>query len=368
MVITRGDVFGGAQAHVYELARGLRERGHVVAVFIGGQGVFVDQLREAGVPVWIVRSLIRAVEPRADLRALFELRTALRAFAPDLVSTHTTKAGWVGRLVARAMSVPVVVTAHGWLLTPGRLGARQRVAWLAERSLAPLAEAIITVSHYDHGIAREHGVAPARKLRVVHNALPDVGPERRAHPEASPPRIIAVARLEAPKDPLTLVRALERLRERPWTCELVGDGSMRGAVEAAVSRAGLSERFSLVGERDDVPARLAGAQIFVLPTRREGFPISILEGMRAGLPVVASRVGGIAEAVSDGHTGALVPAGAPAALTDALAPLVANPSLRASWGAAGRQRFLQEFSFTPHVRRVWAIYDEAIRRGPSRVF
>ena len=360
LVITRGDVLGGAQAHVYALAQGLRAAGHVVAVFIGGEGVFVEQLRAAGIPVWLVPSLVRELDPRADLRVLRELRTALRAFNPDLISTHTTKAGWVGRVVARSMSVPAVVTAHGWLLTPGRLGPRQKVAWLAERSLAPLAQRIIAVSHYDQGIAREHRVVPESKLRVVHNALPDVDESLRAKPDASPPRIITVARLESPKDPLTLVAALASLHEVPWTCELVGDGSMRPDVEAAIARAGLGDRITLVGERDDVPARLAAAQVFVLPTRREGFPISILEAMRAGLPVVASNVGGIAEAVMGGETGALVPAGGPGALADALRPLLADPRLRAAQGAAGRHRFEQEFSFAPHVRRIWAVYTEAM--------
>ena len=361
LVITRGDVFGGAQAHVYALARGLRASGHEVAVFVGGEGVFVEQLRGAGVPVWLVRSLKRELDPRADLRVLRELRTALRAFNPDLVSTHSTKAGWVGRVVARSIKVPVVVTAHGWLLTPGRLGPQQKIAWLAERGLAPLAEAVIAVSHYDHDVAREHDVVPESKLRVVHNALPEVDEALRATPAKLAPRIISVARFETPKDPLTLVAALARLPEtQPWTCELVGDGSMRPQIEAAIARAGLGGRVTLLGERDDVPARLAAAQIFVLPTRREGFPISVLEAMRAGLPVVASNVGGIAEAVVHGETGSLVPPGCPEALAEALGPLVSDPALRAAEGAAGRRRFEAEFSFAPHVRRIWAVYSEAM--------
>lgn len=361
LVITRGDVLGGAQAHVYELAKGLRDAGHVVAVFVGGDGVFVQQLREAGVPVWLVRSLVREVDPRADLRVLAELRTALRAFAPDLISTHTTKAGWVGRVLGRTLGVPVVVTAHGWLMTPGRLEPWQRAAWLAERSLAPLARTVIAVSHYDHAIAREHRVVPLDKLRVVHNALPDVGPELRAQPSTAPPRIVSVARFEQPKDPLTLIAALARLRDAAWTCELIGDGSMRPQVEAALAEAGLAERVSLLGERDDVTARLAAGQVFVLPTLREGFPISILEGMRAGLPVVASEVGGIAEAVVDGETGALVPPGDPAALAAALEPLLVDADRRRAQGEAGRRRYEQEFSFEPHVRRIWAVYADAMR-------
>lgn len=362
LVITRGDVLGGAQAHVYELARGLRAAGHAVAVFVGGDGVFVEQLRDAGVPVWVVRSLVREVDPRADLRVLLELRTALRAFAPDLISTHTTKAGWVGRVVGRSMGTPVVVTAHGWLMTPGRLEPWQRAAWVAERGLAPLARTVIAVSHYDHAIACEHRVVPLDKLRVVHNALPDVDEGLRVQPREGAPRIICVARFEQPKDPVTLIEALALLGEQhPWSCELVGDGSMRAEVEAAIANAGLSERVHLLGERDDVPALLAAADVFVLPTLREGFPISILEAMRAGLPVVASEVGGIAESVVDGKTGALVPPGQARALAEALRPLVVDPSIRRAQGEAGRLRYEQEFSFEPHMRRIWAVYADAMR-------
>lgn len=364
MVITRGDVVGGAQAHVFELCVALRAAGHVVAVFTGGEGVLVEQLRAAEVPVWPLRYLVRELDPRADLRVLWELRAALRAFAPDLISTHCTKAGWVGRVVARAMKLPVVVTAHGWLMTPGALGPFERAAWVAERSLAPLADIVIAVSHYDRGIACEHRVVRPDKLRVVHNALPDVRSELQARPGDSPPRIISVCRFDIPKDPLTLIGALARLpRERPWTCEVVGDGPMRPEVETAIKAAGLEERVALLGTRDDVPARLAQAQIFVLPTRREGFPISILEAMRAGLPVVASDVGGIGEAVLGNTTGALVPARDPEALAEALRPLVLDPALRTRQGEAGRRRFVEEFAFPKHLRRIWAVYAEAIDMG-----
>ncbi len=361
MFITRGDVVGGAQAHVFELSVALRAAGHQVAVFAGGEGVLLEQLRAANVPVWLLRNCVRELDPRADLRVLGELHAALRAFAPDLISTHCTKAGWVGRLVGRFMRVPVVVTAHGWLMTPGALDAFERTAWVAERSLAPLADLVITVSRYDRGIACEHRVVRPEKLRVVHNALPDVDEELHARPGGTPPRIIAVFRFDVPKDPLTLIGALTRLpKDRPWTCDVVGDGPMRAQVEGAIAAAGLEDRVTLLGTRGDVPARLAGAQLFVLPTLREGFPISILEAMRAGLPVVASDVGGIGEAVLHGSTGALVPARDPRALAEALGPLILDPELRARQGEAGRRRFVEEFAFPTHLRRIWAVYAEAI--------
>src|SRR5690606_10023317 len=127
--------------------------------------------------------------------------------------------------------------------------------------------------------------------------------------------------LEPPKDPLTAIAALARLRELDWRCEFIGDGPLRPEVEAALRGSGIEDRVELLGARDDVPERLAAAQLFLLSSRREGFPVSVLEAMRAGLPVVASDVGGIGEALTPG-CGSLVEPGSAAVLADALAPLI----------------------------------------------
>ncbi|MFV8751677.1 glycosyltransferase family 4 protein [Nannocystaceae bacterium ST9] len=360
-VITRSDVIGGAQLHVFELAKALHALGHQVTVMTG-EGPFVDKLRAVGVPVWPVPELIRAIDPITDARAIAKLYTALLAFNPDLISTHSTKAGWLARAVGKTLGVPVLVTAHGWLLEQGRLAAWQRVAKLAEQTTAPLADVILCVSNYDRELALRHRIAPAAKLRVVHNALPEADAPQ-ADPGRSPPKLVMVARFEEPKDPLTAIAALARLRALEWTCELIGDGPMRPQVERAIAEQGLADRIVLAGTRDDVPQRLAEAQVFMLITRREGFPISILEAMRAGLPVVASAVGGIAEAVVEGETGALVEAGDPAALAGALEPLLRDAGLRTKLGQAGRRRFVAEFEFATHLRRIWAIYAELCERA-----
>ncbi len=358
-MVTRSDAVGGAQICVLELARALQEAGQIVRVFVGGEGPYVPRLREAGVPVTPIPAMIRDLDPRAELRATAQLYAALRRFGPALISTHSSKAGILGRLLGLGLRVPVIVTAHGWLLTPGKLSARQQLIRLAETATAPLARKLIAVSEHDRRIALEHRVMPARKVAVVHNALPDVDASLLADPGKAPPRIIMVARLEAPKDPLTAADALARLRELDWSCELIGDGPLRGELELALRRASIDDRVDLVGARDDVPERLAGAQIFMLATRREGFPLSVLEAMRAGLPVVASEVGGIGEAVTR-ECGALVEPGSAVALADALAPLIRDPERREQQGAAGRARFLAEFQFDVHVRRAWAVYAAAI--------
>jgi glycosyltransferase involved in cell wall biosynthesis len=177
---------------------------------------------------------------------------------------------------------------------------------------------------------------------VIPNAV-DVDAAPRARLEGDPPRIVTVGRLAAPKDALTLVRALAALGPLPFRAVLVGDGPDRAEVEAAVRSLGLADRVELAGSRADVPDLLAAADLFVLSSRSEGAPFSILEAMAAGLPVVASEVGGVAELVAHGETGLLVPAGDPAPLADALRTLLVDPGLRSRLGAAGRARARERF-------------------------
>ncbi|PRQ03467.1 diphospho-undecaprenol 4-alpha-N-acetylgalactosaminyltransferase [Enhygromyxa salina] len=367
-VITRSDAVGGAQVVVELLARGMLEAGHTVRVFVGGEGPFLDRLDRAGVPYEPLQHLVRAIDPTRDLRALFELRQALGRFDPDVVSAHSTKAGWFGRLAGRSLGVATVYTVHGWVFG-WQPGPRMMIARALETLTAPLADAIIAVSAADLQRGVDLRVAPARKFHLVHNAIPDLPEALRADPSRSPARIIAVSRLQAPKDPLTLIEGLGRLETRApklsWELELIGDGPLDSRVREAVARHRLGDRVSLLGSRDDVPERLAKGQIFVLSSTHEGFPISTLEAMRAGLPVVASHVGGVAEAVVSGETGALIPASNPDALADALEPLIVDAELRGRQGAAGRAAYERAFTFETQLRRSWAVYERAIRARES---
>lgn len=359
-VITRSDAIGGAQIHVRDLAGALCERGHEVRVWVGGRGPFVEALRERGVQVEPLRHLVAPIEPRTDLRGLRELRRRLAAFSPDLLTLHSSKAGVLGRLAAVGLGIPVVYTAHGWPFVEGVPCRAAAVYRQVERRLAPLATRIIAVSDHDRRLAERARVGrPGRVLRV-HNGVRDVGPTLRARPERGPARLLVVARLDVPKDPFTLLRALDGLRDRAWTLEWVGDGPRREPAERLARSLGLQERCRFVGARDDVAERLAEASALVLPTGREGLPLCVLEAMRAGLPVVASAVGGIPEAVADGRTGRLVPPGEPAALSRALAEVLDDPAARRRMGEAGRARYEAAFSFERQLEATLDVYREAL--------
>ncbi len=365
-VITRSDAVGGAQLHVQLLARALIEAGHRAHVFVGEDGPWCRMLEADGVPFTSLRYLRRAIRPGVDALGLLEMTRVLRAYAPDLVSAHATKAGWLSRVAARRLGIPSVFTVHGWPLSPGRLAPARVVIRLAEQACAWGSGAMIFVSGYDRRVAEEHGIGLPHQRVVVHNALPDIPRALRCTPTEGRPQLLMVARLERPKDPLLAIDALAQLRELPWHFTLVGDGPLRAQVQARVSEHGLADRVTLAGSVSDVPQRLARSHVFLLASRREGLPLCVLEAMRAQLPVVSTDAGGVREAVAHGETGLVVPRDDVAALAEALRSLIVDPLLRARMGAAGRRRYASEFTFAVHLRRIWAVYRRAMRESPVR--
>lgn len=358
-VITRADSVGGASIHVRDLARAMREAGQEARVFLGGRGPVTDQLSAAGVPFVSLPSLGRAIHPWRDFAAYFELRRALAEWRPDLVSTHTAKAGWLGRAAAHSLRIPAIHTPHGLPIGDRLSRAQGRVYTIAERIAAPWARAIICVSEAERNLALGKRIAPADKLHVIHNGVRDNG--LRASPEKRPVRIISVARLEAPKDHLTLLAALRLVSEYDWEMLLVGDGPLE-----SVLRTQAPPGVKFAGAVADPAPLLADSQMFILSSRSEGFPRSILEAMRAGLPVIASDVGGVRESVADNVSGFVVPPASPAALGEKMAILLKSQDIRQLQGAAGHRIYWERFRFETMLSRTLGLYNEVVS-GPSQI-
>jgi glycosyltransferase involved in cell wall biosynthesis len=359
-VITRADSVGGATIHVLEMARWMLSQGHDAAVFAGGAGPVIERLAGAGVPCRPLRFLRRAVHPVLDVRACFELIEALREFQPDLVSTHTAKAGWIGRAACARLGLPAIYTPHG-LPVGDRMSPRGAPFYrVAERLAAPWGHAIVCVCQSERRLALAHRIAPPERLHVVHNGVRDVPQALHASPALSPPRIVSVARFEPPKDQATLLNALARLGDLDWNLDLVGDGPAEAANRALATRLGVAGRVHFLGYQPDVAAILARAQIFALSSRSEAFPRSVLEAMRAGLPVVATAAGGVAEAVENGINGALVPLGDAPALAEALRRLILDPAARQLQGAAARARYQLQFRLEYMIEKTAALYESVL--------
>jgi glycosyltransferase involved in cell wall biosynthesis len=366
MVITRGDEAGGAQIHLRELCRGLVHAGNDVYVVAGSGGMLTDELDAMDVPYRICPPLLREIHPLRDIRAVAELRQIIREVRPDLVCAHSTKAGIVGRLAAKLSGVPAVFTAHGWTFIDAVPQPQRTIYRLLERAAAPLASRVICVSEHDRAIGIAAGI-PARRLVTIHNGMPDIAVEPPARPNpGAPVRIVMVARFATPKDHRTVIEAMSGVPGA--VLDLVGDGPDLPSVRSLVSDLGMDDRVTFLGNRNDVPTILKGSDIFVLSSDREGFPLSTLEAMRAGLPVVVSDVGGAPEAVVPGTTGFLVAARDVAGFRDALNALVREPERRETMGRAGRAKYLSDFTFATMLAKTRAVYDAVLaeHRRPVR--
>jgi glycosyltransferase involved in cell wall biosynthesis len=359
-LVTRADRIGGVQVHVRDLAAAARAQGHSPTVITSGTGPFVDQLQAQEIPTISLRNLRVAINPIRDLRALREIRVVLRDLRPELLAVHSAKAGILGRIAGRSLNIPVILTAHGWTFTPGIPVMQAALYRQIERSVGHLTSKIIAVSEFDRRLALEARVVTEDRVVTVYNGVPDVPAELRAEPGRAPARLIMVARFEPQKDHASLLNALAGIQDLPWELDLVGDGPLMRSMEALAATLGIRERVHLLGQRTDVDQLLARAQVSLLVTNWEGFPLSILEAMRAGLPVVATSVGGISESVRDGETGYLVPRGSLELLRDRIRRLLTFPDERVRFGAGGRARYTQQFTLDASVTKTLAVYRDVI--------
>jgi len=355
-VITRSER-GGAQIHLLDVLKSLPS-GCQPIVATGEAGYLVEEARQLGVPVHHISHLRQPMSPVNDLLALREIVSVIRSEAPDLLHAHTSKAGLLGRFAGWLTRTPTVFTAHTWSFADGVSSFQRRVSIPLERFAGRISGKVITVSRANERIALRKSITARANLVTIWNGIPDS--DLRAKPGTSEiPKIVMVARFAPQKDQLSLIKALSGIGA-PWRLALVGDGPTRSEIEQEVQRLHLSDRIEFLGDRADVADVLATSDLFVLSTRWEGLPLSILEAMRAGLPVICSDVGGCSEAVEHGRTGFLTPPSDIGQLRDRLDRTLSSKSLLISMGEAGRERFYRDFRVESMMGKLMSVYHEAI--------
>ena len=389
-VIARLNV-GGPARHVVLLDRGLRARGHDTRLVHGSLAPFEASLEhlavEAGVPTTHIHELGRRISPISDVRALAHLLRLVFREAPDVIHTHTAKAGTLGRVAACLFNITrprrrrclVVHTFHGHVLTGYFRPPTNVAVRLAERTLARVTDRVVTVSPAQRDdIVTRFRIAAAARTTVVPLGL-DLDRLARLDPQAPhlrrqfriPERALVVGyvgRFVAIKDLETLVRAFARVAaERPdAVLLLVGDGPLRPEVEALVAAFSLQKQVHLAGWIDDLAALYATIDICALSSLNEGTPVALIEAMAAAKAVVATRVGGVADVVDHERTGLLIPPKDPEALADAMLRLAADPAERSRMGAAGREAVVGRFSADRLVDDIDKLYTDALaqKRAP----
>ncbi len=360
IVITRANV-GGAQKHLLWLLEALRTR-YAFRVIVGETGFLTDRLEALGIPYEYLRALRRRPSPLGDIGATLALRRAIRRHAPDVVHLHSFKAALLGRLAAVGSRTRVVVTAHGWSFTDGNPRVRRIIGRWIEKALGPLTDRLIVVCGRDRDEALRLRLVDRRHLRLIRNGAPDdpgSTPARQERPERV--RLVCVGRLCPQKNQLGLVELVGTLPAVVDLC-LIGDGPDRDAVRRLVAKLDLSERVVLDTDNLEPGRQLHRADIYVSCSRWEGLPLSVIEALRTGLPVVATDVGGVGELVDPGVNGFLHARDDMQGIRASIEKLVADPALRSALGAGSRRLYDSRFRAELFIGETADLYEELLGR------
>jgi glycosyltransferase involved in cell wall biosynthesis len=361
-IITKSEL-GGAQRHVYDLIHSLCKT-YEIHLVVGSTGWLVDLCTPLGVYCHHLPLLNRNINLLKDFLALKEFVGLVNNIKPDLIHAHSGKPGVIARLAGTICKVPVIFTAHGWGFSPNSPTAIRNIAFVVEKLLAPLASKIICVCESDRQLAIKSKVAAKHRLVTIHNGIETIDAPI-ANPAIDPLQLIMVARFtKKQKDHHTLMQAIKVIKEQikaDIKVVLVGTGPDWEEAKQTAKDLSILANVEFVGDRLDVPDLLAQSQVFVLSTHYEGFPISVLEAMRAGLPVIATKVNGVSEQVVDGVTGLLVPHLDVYSLVSAIVTLMDNPVMRESMGAEGAKKLAQQFSLDRMSARIDTLYQSVIK-------
>jgi glycosyltransferase involved in cell wall biosynthesis len=378
---------GGPALHVAYLTEGLRKRGYDTTLVAGSLArgedsmAFVADAR--GVEVVRIDELGREISPLRDLMATIRLARLIRKERPQILHTHTAKAGTVGRVAARlagSRKPPIVVhTFHGHVLR-GYFGpVRTLLFRLLERWLASGTTALIAVSPQVRDDLVSLGVAPRERFVVIRLGIEldeRVAPDENGRGESRrylgiPGDRFAVGwigRMTAVKRTDDVLIAFKSLRDSGVDAVLcmVGDGPDRITLEERAHELGVARDTIFLGYQEDVAPFYAAFDVLVLPSGNEGTPVTVIEALAAERPVVATRVGGVPDVVRDGEDGFLVEAGATDDLADRLGRLARDPALRARMGKKGRERVLPRYAVERLVDDVDGLYRSLLSAGGVR--
>jgi glycosyltransferase involved in cell wall biosynthesis len=326
-----------------------------------------------------IPSLARNINPVKDLPAFFALYNLFRKEKFDIVHTHTAKAGALGRMAAALAGVPIIIhTPHGHNLYGYFNVALSRMILWIERFLTIFTDRIIALTALEKRDYTILGVAAAEKVSLIYQGLEldseassadDRKDARRELGLGSAEKVVGmVSRLEPIKGPAYFIDAAKYVSEKFPAVKfvMVGEGSLRKALEKKITALGLKDKFILTGWRDDVRRMISAFDLMALPSLNEAVGIVLIEAQAEGVPVVATNVGGIPEIIKDQETGILVDPASPEELARAINSLLGDDNKRAAMALAGREWVKGRFEARAMADEVSALYTELLNKRVKR--
>ncbi len=335
--------------------------------------VFIDAVRKAGIPISVLWE-----RGRFDRNVLGQLLASIRSLEPQYVQTHSVKSHFLLSRIRKAIGAPWIAFHHGYTDEDLKMRLFNRM----DRLSLPKAAAVVTVCEAFARDLERYGIA-RRRIHVLHNSLDPAWAQRAGlTDEASAvraslpdggkaPVLLCVGRFSKEKGHAVLIEALQRQKPGSFSALLIGDGPLRKSVEEQVRSSHLESSVVFVGQMRDVRGYFAAADMFILPSLSEGSPNVLLEAMSAGVPIVATDVGGVAEIVSNNETALIVPGGQAVPLAAAIERLLEDNVLARELAARARQRLAEHFTPGNYDARLFAIYEtvaETARQSASPSF
>jgi glycosyltransferase involved in cell wall biosynthesis len=371
--ITRLDLGGAQQNTLFCIASHDRDR-YEPALVAGEGGILDDEARAIrGAEIRIVPWLRHPIHPLWDPVAVVRMSRLLRSLRADLVHTHSSKAGIVGRFAARLARVPAIVhTVHGWSFNDEQPRPLRMAYEALERVAGSFTHRIVVVAESDRRKGLCRGIGRPERYRLVRSGIDAAAYLTPARPRDevrrglgySPSDVVVgtLACLKPQKAPLDFVETarIAVRREPRLRFFIAGDGPLRERVEAAIREASLERAVRVLGWRRDVPDLLHAMDAFLLTSHFEGLPRAVLQAMAAGVPVVATAVDGTPDVVRDGETGLLVPPGRPDLAADRILDVVADAARARSRAERAKVLLGEEFDIRAMVRKVEAVYAELL--------
>lgn len=354
---------GGAQTHISQLSKKLREEGNEITVMSYPGGWLEKTTKENNIKYYSNVYLSNSLNILKGLKAIREIKKVIKDFNPDLVSLHSSAAGLWGRLAVKG-KVKTIFTAHGWAFTEGVPFLRKRIAIIVERLMSKYSDKVICVSKFDENLSHKYKVVPKEKILTIHNGVEILDKKEKNY--SSPLRIVFVGRMAKPKNPILLLKAFNELEgnlKEKSEIILIGGGQKEIEVRSFIFKNNLEDKVKLLGSlpRNEVFEELQKSHIFVLTSNWEGFPRSILEAMSFSLPVVTTNTGGVKESVTE-DCGFVIPRNNKEKLKEVLTKLLNDITLIKSMGDKARERVEKNFSLDKMIKETKELYNLLLKK------
>ncbi len=368
-LITQSE-WGGAQRYIFDLATTLSAQNYQVEVAAGGNQDLFSQLSQKGIKTYQLKNLVREINPAKDLMAYFEIKKLIKQTLPDILHLNSSKAGVVGAIAGKRLGVKkIIYTAHGFVFNEPMPTWKKLLYLWAEKYSAHYKDTLICVSEFDRQVGIKNKIASEKKLIKINNGIEKIYflDQKQARAKLNLPAnktiIGTIAHFYPTKGLIYLIRAAKIVANKfpDIIFAVIGDGQQRNLLQTEIKKLDLTNNFFLLGnkflkDKKEASRYLPAFALSVLPSVKEGFPFVILEAMQAGLPIVATCVGGIPEMIKDNESGLLVPPANPENLAQAIIKLLENKNLADQLGRQAKIDVAQKFSLEKMITRTKEVY------------